>query len=147
MGVADRPILKVDHLLESATALSLVSEVGDWRRFATAPQFMSYLGMVPSEHSSGLTQHRGHLTKAGNRELRRLLIEAAWHYRHPPAIGVQLASRQRRVEAATITRSWKAQQRLCGRVHRLSNRINTRSVVATAVARELAGFLWAEMIA
>jgi transposase len=129
------------------TALSLVSEVGDWRRFATAPQFMSFLGMVPSEHSSGLTQHRGHLTKAGNRELRRLLIESAWHYRHPPAIGVQLANRQRRVQAETIARSWKAQQRLCGRFHRLSNRINTRSVVATAVARELAGFLWAEMIA
>jgi transposase len=129
------------------TALTLVSEVGDWRRFASAPQFMSYLGMVPSEHSSGLTQHRGHLTKAGSSELRRLLIEAGWHYRHLPAVGVQLASRQRRVEAATIARSWKAQQRLCGRFHRLSNRINTRSVVVTAVARELAGFLWAEMIA
>ena len=129
------------------TALSLVSEVGDWRRFATAPQFMSYLGMVPSEHSSGLTRHRGHLTKAGNRELRRLLIESAWHYRHLPAIGVQLANRQHRVEAETIARSWKAQQRLCGRFHRLSNRIDSRSVVASAVARELAGFLWAEMIA
>jgi transposase len=129
------------------TALSLVSEVGDWRRFATAPQFMSFLGMVPSEHSSGLTQHRGHLTKAGNRELRRLLIESAWHYRHPPAISGSLRTRQLRVEAETIARSWKAQQRLCGLFHRLSNRINTRSVVATAVARELAGFLWAEMIA
>jgi transposase len=129
------------------TALTLVSEVGDWRRFATAPQFMSFLGMVPSEHSSGLREHRGHLTKAGSSELRRLLIEAGWHYRHVPAIGVQLGRRQRRVEAETIARSWKAQQRLCGRFHRLSNRIDTRSVVVTAVARELAGFLWAEMIA
>jgi transposase len=143
---ADEPLAAYRGVAE-LTALTLVSEVGDWRRFATAPQFMSYLGMVPSEHSSGLTQRRGHLTKAGSSELRRLLIEAGWHYRHVPAIGVQLASRQRRVEAETIARSWKAQQRLCGRFHRLSNRIDTRSVVVTAVARELAGFLWAEMIA
>ena len=129
------------------TALTLVSEVGDWRRFATAPQFMSFLGMVPSEHCSGLREHRGHLTKAGSSELRRLLIESAWHYRHPPAISGNLRTRQRRVETETIARSWKAQQRLCGRFHRLSGRINSRSVVVTAVARELAGFLWAEMIA
>jgi transposase len=126
-------------------ALSIASEVGDWRRFATARTFMGFTGLVPSEYSSGESVHRGHITKAGNAHLRTQLIESAWAYQHRPALGVGLRARQRGATAATIARSWAAQQRLCARFRRLSARKTSRNVVTVAVARELAGFLWAEM--
>lgn len=126
-------------------ALSIASEVGDWRRFATARAFMGFTGLVPSEYSSGQTVHRGHITKAGNAHLRTQLIESAWAYQHRPTIGVGLRARQHGAAPATIARSWAAQQRLCARFKRLSAHKNSRNVVTVAVARELAGFLWAEM--
>ena len=126
-------------------ALSIASEVGDWRRFATARAFMGFTGLVPSEYSSGESVHRGHITKAGNMHLRTQLIESAWAYQHRPTIGVRLRARQRGVTPATIARSWAAQQRLCARFRRLGARKTSRNVVTVAVARELAGFLWAEM--
>jgi transposase len=126
-------------------ALTIASEVGDWRRFATARTFMGFTGLVPSEYSSGQSVHRGHITKAGNAHLRTQLIESAWAYQHRPTVGVALRARQRGLDPATLARSWAAQQRLCARFHRLSARKTSRNVVAVAVARELAGFLWAEM--
>jgi transposase len=126
-------------------ALSIASEVGDWRRFATARAFMGFTGLVPSEYSSGESVHRGHITKAGNAHLRTQLIESAWAYQHRPTISMQLRARQCDATPATVARSWTAQQRLCGRFRRLGARKTSRNVVTVAVARELAGFLWAEM--
>jgi transposase len=126
-------------------ALSIASEVGDWRRFPTARTFMGFTGLVPSEYSSGDTVHRGHITKAGNTHLRTQLIESAWAYQHRPNLGVTMRRRQQHVNAATVARSWHAQQRLCARFRRLDAHKTSRNVVAVAIARELAGFLWAEM--
>jgi transposase len=128
-------------------ALTLASEVCDWRRFPRATAFMGFTGLVPSEYSSGESTRRGHVTKAGNAHLRTQLIESAWAYRSPATIGAGLRARHEGVPAETLARSWTAQQRLCGRFRRMAERKNVKTVVATAVARELAGFLWAEMTA
>ena len=127
--------------------LTLASEVGDWRRFPLAPMFMSFTGLVPSEHSSGERQRRGGITHAGNTHLRTQLVESAWSYRARPGVGVGLRRRQEGIHPDTVARSWAAQQRLCGKFRRLDARKNNRKVVVTAVARELAGFLWAEAVA
>lgn len=131
----------------SVGALTIASEVGDWRRFPAARTFMGFTGLVASEYSSGDAVRRGHITKAGNLHLRTQLIESAWAYQHHPNLGVMLRRRQEHVDPATAARSWSAQQRLCGRFRRLGARKSSRSVVAVAIARELAGFLWAEMTA
>ena len=128
-------------------ALTLASEVGDWRRFATARTFMGFTGLVPSEYSSGESVRRGRITKAGNTHLRTQLIESAWAYQHRPTLGVTLRRRQQRASPATTARSWTAQQRLCARYRRLAARKTSRNVVTAAIARELSGFLWAEMTA
>jgi transposase len=128
-------------------ALTVAAEVADWRRFASASQFMGFCGLVPSEYSSGSSTHRGRLTKAGNAHLRRQLVEAAWAYQYRPAVGVVLARRQHGLDPAVVARAWAAQQRLSGRFRALAARKNTKSIVAAAIARELAGFLWAEMTA
>lgn len=128
-------------------ALVLASEVCDWRRFPTARSFMSFVGLTVSEHSSGASSRRGRLTKSGNQQVRTQLVESAWAYQHRPAVGVELRRRQEGLPAATVARSWAAQQRLCGRFRHLQARKNNKTVVVAAVARELAGFLWAEMVA
>ncbi len=128
-------------------ALVLTSEVCDWRRFPAAGMFMSFTGLVPTEHSSGERQHRGGITHAGNTHLRTQLVESAWSYRARPQVGTVLAKRQHGVHPDTLARSWKAQQRLCSRFRRLDARKNNRKVVVTAIARELAGFIWAEATA
>jgi transposase len=125
--------------------LTLASEVFDWRRFGSAPQFMGFTGLVPSEYSTGETVRRGHITKAGNTHVRTQLIESAWAYQHGPTLGPALRARQAHVDPDTIARSWAAQQRLCGRFRRLTARKTDKKIVVTAVARELAGFCWAEM--
>ena len=127
--------------------LTIASEVGDWRRFPAARTFMGFTGLVPSEYSSGQSVHRGHITKAGNAHLRTQLIESAWAYQHRPNLGITLRRRQQQASPATVARSWTAQQRLCARYRRLAARKTSRNVVTTAIARELAGFLWAEMTA
>ena len=122
----------------------LVTEIGDWRRFDSPPQLMSYLGLVPSEHSSGSRERRGRITKAGNSFCRHVLVQAAWSYRHRPHLGPALKKRQRGQPPSVISQSWKAQHRL----HRLYGRIafkKVRQVAAVAVAREFVGFLWATM--
>jgi transposase len=128
-------------------ALTIASEVGDWRRFPTARTFMGFTGLVPSEYSSGAAVRRGRITKAGNAHLRTQLVESAWAYQHRPSLGAVLRRRQDGADPATAARSWTAQQRLCARFRRLSARKNSRNVVTVAIARELAGFLWAEMTA
>jgi transposase len=127
--------------------LALAAEVCDWRRFATAAQFMGFCGLVPSEYSSGSSVHRGRLTKAGNAHLRAQLVEAAWTYRHTPYVGRVIADRQQGLDPQVIARAWAAQQRLSKRFRTLAARKNIKSIVAAAIARELAGFLWAEMLA
>jgi transposase len=127
--------------------LCLAAEVFDWRRFPTARQFMSFTGLVASEHSSGLSQHRYSITRAGNSHVRGQLCEAAWSYQHRASVGTGLRQRQAGVAPATVARSWTAQTRLSSRFRALAARKNAKSVVAAAVARELAGFLWAEMTA
>lgn len=128
-------------------ALTIASEVGDWRRFPAARTFMGFTGLVPSEYSSGESVHRGHITKAGNAHLRTQLVESAWAYQHRASLGAVLRRRQDGVDPATAARSWTAQQRLCARFRRLSTRKSSRNIVTVAIARELAGFCWAEMTA
>ena len=125
--------------------LTLASEVCDWRRFASAGAFMGFCGLVPSEYSSGERIRRGHITHAGNLHLRTQLVESAWAYKSRPAIGVQIARRHHNLPPEVIARAWKAQLRLCGRFRRLDARKTSRNIVVTAIARELAGFVWAEM--
>jgi transposase len=128
-------------------ALSLAAEVVDWRRFPTAGSFMGFCGLVPSERSSGGRTWRGGITHAGNRQVRTQLVESAWAYQHRPGVGVALRRRHDGVEPDTIARAWAAQLRLCRRFQVLAARKESRNVVITAVARELAGFVWAEMTA
>jgi hypothetical protein len=106
---------------------------------------MAFTGLVPSEYSSGGAARRGHITKTGNAHLRTQLIESAWAYQHRPSIGTALRARQIGLPADTLARSWTAQLRLCRRFRALAVRKNIKGVVVTAIARELAGFLWAEM--
>jgi transposase len=128
-------------------ALTLASEVCDWRRFPTAGSFMAFCGLVPSEYSSGERICRGHITHAGNVHLRTQLVESAWSYKCRPAVGVTIARRQQGLPPEVTARAWKAQLRLTRRFRRLEERKNSRQVVVTAIARELAGFIWAEMTA
>lgn len=126
------------------TALGLLAEIGDFGRFASARELMSYLGLTVAEYSSGDRQHRGHLTKTGNRHARRLLIEAAWHYHHPPRRKAATAGSEH-VPPAVTARAWQAQQRLHHRHRHLTSHGKRPTVATAAVARELAGFLWAAM--
>lgn len=124
-------------------AATVATEVGSLRRFPSARQLMGYSGLVPSEHSSGARIRRGHITKTGNAHLRRVLVEAAWAYRHRPALGDTLRKRQVGVPPAVLTIAWKAQHRLHSRFRRLTARGKSRQHVVTAIARELLGFVWA----
>jgi transposase len=128
-------------------ALALQAEICDWRRFGRASAVMGFVGLVPSEYSSGNSTRRGHVTKAGNAHLRAQLVESAWAYQFRPAVGGEIARRHQGLAPEVMARAWRAQLRLCGRFRQLSARKNVKSVVAAAVARELTGFLWAEMTA
>lgn len=108
---------------------------------------MGFCGLGVTEYSSGQSVHRGHLTKTGNRQIRNQLVESAWTYQHLPVVGVTLRRRQKEAPKATLQRSWEAQVRLHRRYRQLSARKLTPSVVIGAIARELAGFVWAEMVA
>jgi len=128
-------------------ALTLASEVCDWHRFPTASMFMGFCGLVPSEHSSGERTQRGGITHAGNTHLRTQLVESAWAYKSRANVGPTIAKRHAGLDPAVVARAWAAQLRLCGKFRRLDARKTSRNVVATAIARELAGFVWAEMTA
>ncbi|MHB8392154.1 MAG: IS110 family RNA-guided transposase [Acidobacteriaceae bacterium] len=125
------------------TATTIVAEIGDLRRFASAPQLMAYLGVVPSEHSSGGTKSRGGITKTGNGHVRRVLVEASWTYRHPARKTAVLQRRAERTSDEVQDIAWKAQKRLCSRYKLLEARGKLKVQVCTAIARELSGFIWA----
>lgn len=127
------------------TATGLVAELGDLQRFTHPRELMGYLGLVPSEHSTGATRRRGAITKTGNAHARRLLSEAAWAYQSVPRIGRVMLKRQEHLPTVIRELAWKAQLRLTSRFRRLSARGKPRPVVATAIARELTGFVWASL--
>ena len=129
--------------IELVTAVTLTAEVGDFRRFATAPDFMGYVGMIPSEQTSGDHRRQGPITKTGNAHLRHVLIEAAWHYCRQPRMSKALRERNVGVAPQVCAIAWKAQKRLHHRLHRLIGRGKNPAEAVTAVARELAGFVWA----
>jgi transposase len=129
--------------IDTLTAAGLCAEIGDFGRFRHPAQVMSYLGVVPSEHSSGERRRRGPITKSGSRHARRLLVEAAWHYRRPPRVAGGLARRQLDGEPHVLALSWKAQRRLHHVWQRMEQRHKRRTIIAVAAARELAGFCWA----
>jgi transposase len=124
-------------------AATLIAELGDLSRFGNPRQLMAYLGLVPSEQSSGASVKRGGITKAGNSAARRLLIEAAWTYRFPARLSRELLLRQEGQPRPIRAIAWKAQLRLCARYRKLARSGKPANVVTTAIARELAGFVWA----
>jgi transposase len=124
-------------------AVTIVAEVGDFSRFGNPRQLMAYLGLVPSEHSSGGAVRRGGITKAGNPHARRALIEGAWTYRMHARVSRKLYDRLEAVPQNVRDIAWKAQVRLCSRWRRLAASGKPKVVVTTAIAREMAGFIWA----
>jgi len=129
--------------VDTLTAVGLVAEIGDFSAFSHPKQLASFLGLVPCENSTGERRRQGAITKAGSSHARRLLIEAAWHYRRHPAISLTLRRRQERQPPAAIAAAWRAQLRLSGRwAHLDARRAKRRTTVAVAVARELACFVW-----
>lgn len=131
--------------IEHLTALALVCEVGDFRRFSDATSFMAYLGLVPKEHSSGEKRRQGGITKSGNGHLRRLLVEASWHYRYQSPPSKVLRSRQSGQDAAVISYADRALKRLQKKFTKLVFKGKTKHTAVVAVARELAGFVWGLM--
>jgi transposase len=129
--------------IDTLTAAGLCAEIGDFTRFSHPAQVMSYLGVVPSEHTSGQRRRQGPITKSGSQHARRLLVEAAWHYRRPPRVAGSLARRQRDGEPEVLALSWKAQRRLHHVWQRMQQRNKRRTIIAVAAGRELAGFCWA----
>jgi transposase len=125
------------------SAVTLIAELGQLSRFAHPRQLMGYAGIVSREHSSGERICRGAISKAGNAHLRRIVVEAAWSYRHRPAVGSTLAVRQKNAPATVTALSWKAQHRLHARYVRLIGRGKSKQQTVTAVGRELLGFIWA----
>ena len=120
-----------------------VAELGDISRFQHPKELMAYLGLVPSEHSSGESIKRGHITKTGNSHARRILVESAWTYKHHARVTLPLIKRQQGLPQSICQISWKAQLRLCARYRRLMARKKPMQVVVIAIARELAAFMWA----
>jgi transposase len=125
------------------SAVTLIAELGQLSRFAHPRQLMGYAGIVSREHSSGERIRRGAISKTGNAHLRRIVVEAAWSYRHRPAVGAILAARQKNAPAAVTAVAWKAQHRLHARYVRLMGRGKSKQQTVTAVGRELLGFIWA----
>ena len=124
-------------------AVRIVAELGDLSRFSHPRQLMSYLGLIPSEDSSGERRRQGAITKAGNSSARRALVEAAWAYRYMAKVSGLIARRQTDVPKVALDIAWKAQVRLCARFRRLTARGLNRNKIVVAIARELAGFVWA----
>jgi transposase len=129
--------------VQFTVAVTLVAELGDLTRFDNPRQLMKYLGLIPSEYSSGERRRQGAITKAGNAHARRALVEGAWAYRYPAKVSRHWPLRLERLPKPIHDLSWKAQVRLCTRVRRLLARGKHANQVVVAMARELAGFLWA----
>ena len=131
--------------IDTLTAILILAELHDFRRFASAPALMAYLGLVPGEDSSGEKHRRGRITRTGNALVRRLLVETAWHYQHRPSVGIALTRRRKGQPGRVIAMADKAQQRLCRRFRNMVAEHKPAPKVAVAIARELAGFLWAAL--
>ena len=129
--------------VDLVSAATLVAEVEDFRRFGSATELMSFVGLVPSEHSSGGSRRQGRITRTGNGHVRRILVESAWHYRRQPRLSKAIRERNDRVSAGVRAIAWEAQQRLHKRLFRLTGNGKPATRAVTAVARELAGFVWA----
>ena len=129
--------------IDTVTAVCLVAELHDFRRFRSPRQLAAYVGVVPSENSSGERERRGPITKTGNRHVRRLLVEAAWHHRHRPALSAPLRARREGQPARVLAIADRAQERLCARFRRMTEagKIHPKTIVA--MARELCGYVWA----
>ncbi len=131
--------------IDTLSAMLILAELHDFRRFASPRALMAYVGLVPGEHSSGDKHRRGRITRTGNALVRRLLVEAGWHYQHRPGVGVALARRRQGQPARIIAIADKAQQRLCRRFQYLVVLNKPRPTIVVAIARELVGFLWAAL--
>lgn len=129
--------------IDLVVAVTVVTEIGDIRRFESPRQLMGYLGLVPGERSTGDTIRRGGITKAGNERVRHMLVESAWTYRHPPKVGKAKLYKLQETSPKVREIAWKAQTRLTARYRALSARGKKATVVCTAIARELTGFIWA----
>ena len=125
------------------TAMTTLAELGDITRFDSPRELMGYLGLVPSEHSSGSTRRQGGITRTGNGHVRRVLVEAAWNYRYPARKTRCIQRRAEKTSEQVQALAWQAQKRLCGRYQSLTRSGKEKKLVTTAVARELAGFIWA----
>jgi transposase len=131
--------------IDTLTAMLILAELHDFRRFASAPALMAYLGLVPGEDSSGEKHRRGRITRTGNALVRRLLVETAWHYQHRPSVGLALTRRRTGQPGRVIAIADQAQQRLCRRFRKMVAEHKPAPTIAVAIARELAGFLWAAL--
>jgi len=129
--------------MDLVSAATFLAEIGDLSRFQSPRELMAYLGLVPSEESTGDTIKRGPITKTGNRRARRMLVECAWSYRHPPRVGRNKQEKVAAAPQAVREIAWKAQCRLHNRYRMLIRKGKLKTVANTAIARELAGFLWA----
>ncbi len=129
--------------IEMVSAVTIAAEIGDFKRFATAGDLMAFVGLVPSEHTSGGDRRQGPITRTGNGHVRRILVEAAWHYRRLPRMSKAIRARNEPVAPGVRQIAWKAQLRLNKRMNTLLGRGKPPGQVVIAVARELAGFLWA----
>jgi transposase len=141
-----QPVVEARQALRGVqftVAVTLVAELGDLTRFENPRQVMNYLGLIPSEYSSGERRRQGTITKAGNTHARRALVEGAWAYRYPAKVSRHLQLRLEQLPKPIQDISWKAQVRLCKRYRRLIARGKHANQVVVAIARELAGFLWA----
>lgn len=129
--------------IDTVTAVCLVAELHDFRRFRSPRQLAAYVGLVPSERSSGEREQRGPITKSGNRHVRRMLVEASWHHRHRPALSRPLRARRAGQPARVLAIADRAQERLAARYRRMSaaGKVHPKTIVA--MARELCGYLWA----
>ncbi len=134
--------LRCFYGIDTTTAMGIVCEMFAFERFDQADHFMSYLGLTPSENSSGAKERKGPITKVGNSRVRLLLIEAAWHYRHRPSVSSALSKRRDGQESWVIEIADKCHKRLYRRYRHLIEKGKTPNVAITAVARELAGFVW-----
>jgi len=131
--------------IDTVTAVCLVAELHDFRRFRSPRQLAAYIGLVPSEDSSGDRQRRGPITKSGNRHVRRLLVEASWHHRHRPALSAPLRARRVGQPARVLAIADRAQERLAARYRRMSEHGKVHPKTIVAMARELCGYLWAAL--
>jgi len=131
--------------IDTLTAMLILAELHDFRRFQSPRALMAYLGLVPGEDSSGEKHRRGRITRTGNALVRRLLVEAAWHYQHRAGVGVALARRRKGQPGRVVAIADKAQQRLCRRFRKWAAEHKPAPKIAVAIARELAGFVWAAL--